>query len=712
MHKPYLENISNHLNVKNWQIIAVEQLFNDKATIPFIARYRKEKTGNLDEEMLQKVQNEIDYFDKLEKRKAHIIKVIDELGKLTGELKQKITNELDADKLEDIFLPYKPSRKTKAVKAKEAGLEPLAMRVLSQKHIINDVEFSTYICKDFDSLELVKNGVRDILADIIATNPEAREAIRKIYEKGSLNSKIKSGVDDAGKYSDYINYTEPLNKVKMHRVLAVYRGAKENILTIGVSVDEFSVMKVLKKAFLKGYGTTQNFIIDAIEDAYKRLIHPSLENETLKKIKEKADIESVKLFASNLRQLLMAPPLGEKRVMAIDPGYRTGCKVVCLDERGDILHNETIFPHPPQRDHKKSIKKVLSLTDAYKPDAIAIGNGTASKETEKFIKKIKFTRDLEVYMVNEDGASIYSASKIARQEFPQYDVTVRGAVSIGRRLLDPLAELIKIDPKSIGVGQYQHDVDQKLLKEELDKTVFSCVNEVGVNLNTASSYLLAYVSGLGAATASNIVEYRKENGKFNNRKELLKVPKLGPKAFEQSAGFLRIKNGKNPLDNTAVHPESYHIVEKIGRLKNASGQELIDREITLTEQEKNEILQEEAGEFTLVDIVKELNQPGLDPRGESSVFTFNQSIEGVDDLKENMLLPGVITNITDFGAFVDLGIKQNGLVHISEIADEYISHPSEKLHINQQSIFRVKSVDADRGRIQLSLKNASRKDFE
>lgn len=710
MHKRYLENISNNLNVKNWQISAVENLFNDKATLPFIARYRKEATGNLDEELLRALQKQLDYFNTLEKRKEHIIKVIADLGKLTSTLEQKIQYEIDADKLEDIFLPYKPSRKTRATKAREAGLEPLAQKVLLQKQTITDREFSEYTCEAYSSVEHVKEGVNDIIADVIATNPETREAIRKIYEQGSLHSKIKPGVEDAGKYSNYIKYTEPLTKVKMHRVLAVFRGVKENILSIGIQVDEASVMRVLKRAFLKGYGTTQEIILNAIDDAYKRLIHPSLENETLRKLKEKADNESVKLFSSNLRQLLMAPPLGEKRVLAIDPGYRTGCKVVCLDERGDLLHNETIFPHPPQNQVKQSIKKVLSLTDAYKPDVIAIGNGTASKETERFIKKIKFTRDLDVFMVNEDGASVYSASSTAREEFPEYDVTVRGAISIGRRLSDPLAELIKIDPKSIGVGQYQHDVDQKLLKEELDKTVFSCVNEVGVNLNTASRHLLAYVSGLGTVTGKNIVDYRKKVGKFNNRKELLNVPKLGPKAFEQAAGFLRIKNGENPLDNTAVHPESYHIVEKIGQLKNASIQELIEKETSITEKEKKEVMQDEVGEYTLVDIMKELNQHGLDPRGESSVFTFNQHIERIEDLKENMLLPGVITNITDFGAFVDIGIKQNGLIHISEIAEEYIAHPSEKLNINQQLVVRVKSVEVEKNRIQLSLKNATTKD--
>ncbi len=710
MHKRYLENISNNLNVKNWQISAVENLFNDKATLPFIARYRKEATGNLDEELLRALQKQLDYFNTLEKRKEHIIKVIADLGKLNSTLEQKIQYEIDADKLEDIFLPYKPSRKTRATKAREAGLEPLAQKVLLQKQTITDREFSDYTCEAYSSVEHVKEGVNDIIADVIATNPETREAIRKIYEQGSLHSKIKPGVEDAGKYSNYIKYTEPLTKVKMHRVLAVFRGVKENILSIGIQVDEASVMRVLKRAFLKGYGTTQEIILNAIDDAYKRLIHPSLENETLRKLKEKADNESVKLFSSNLRQLLMAPPLGEKRVLAIDPGYRTGCKVVCLDERGDLLHNETIFPHPPQNQVKQSIKKVLSLTDAYKPDVIAIGNGTASKETERFIKKIKFTRDLDVFMVNEDGASVYSASSTAREEFPEYDVTVRGAISIGRRLSDPLAELIKIDPKSIGVGQYQHDVDQKLLKEELDKTVFSCVNEVGVNLNTASRHLLAYVSGLGTVTGKNIVDYRKKVGKFNNRKELLNVPKLGPKAFEQAAGFLRIKNGENPLDNTAVHPESYHIVEKIGQLKNASIQELIEKETSITEKEKKEVMQDEVGEYTLVDIMKELNQHGLDPRGESSVFTFNQHIERIEDLKENMLLPGVITNITDFGAFVDIGIKQNGLIHISEIAEEYIAHPSEKLNINQQLVVRVKSVEVEKNRIQLSLKNATTKD--
>ncbi|MDA3867122.1 MAG: Tex family protein [Salinivirgaceae bacterium] len=700
--------VSKQCNVKNQQIVSVMELLNNQATIPFIARYRKEATGNLDEVQLEDIVSKIQYYDALEKRKTYILKTIEELEQLTPELQKRINGVTDADLLEDLFLPYKPSRKTRAAKAKSAGLEPLAKRVLAQDKPIPNDEYEKLITENFDSIDAVKQGVVDIIAEIIATTPKVREYLRRYYaENGRLKSKLKQKVTAAGKYENYVHYEEPLSKLKNHRALAVFRGVKEEVLSMGIGIDESQTLVFLRKTFLKGYGTTQDVVSTAIEEAHKRLLHPSLENETLNKIKERADGEAIKLFAGNLRQLLMAPPLGEVRVLAIDPGFRTGCKVVCLDEQGNLLHNETIYPHPPQRDTKKAIKKIQSLTDAYAPGAIAIGNGTASKETESFIRKIKFNKDVNVFMVNEDGASVYSASKTAREEFPDYDVTVRGSVSIGRRLLDPLGELIKIDPKSIGVGQYQHDVDQKLLKEELDKTVFQCVNEVGVNINTASYHLLSYVSGLTPALAKNVVDFRKENGKFISRQQIKEVKRLGPKAFEQAAGFLRISGGKNALDNTAVHPESYAAVKAIAKLKGQKVEALLNQDIGLSTAEFEALLSLGFGEFTINDIIAELKQPGRDPRGEASVFTFNQQINTIEDLKEGMLLPGVITNITDFGAFADIGIKQNGLVHISEIADQYISHPSEVLHINDQVIFKVKDIDIERGRIQLSMKDAT-----
>lgn len=702
-----LKTIAQRCQVTVNQIQAVRKLLDEQATIPFIARYRKEATGNLDEVQIDELSKQFQFFDELEKRKVYVLKTIEEAGQLTPEMRSRIEAIVDADELEDIFLPYKPSRKTRAAKAREAGLEPLALRILEQKTTISDNDFELLISEQYPTIDDVKQGAKDIVAEVVATTADVRERLRRMYmHEGLVVSKKKNKTVDTTKYENYEEYSEPVHKIKNHRLLAVLRGVKEEVLTIGVEIDEGNVMHYLRKRFLKGYGTTQELLSDALDDSYKRLIHPSLETETIHKLKEKADEEAIKLFAGNVRQLLMASPLGEQRVLALDPGFRTGCKVVCLDEKGDLLHNETIYPHAPQHETVKALKKMQSLIDAYRPDAIAIGNGTASKETEQFIRKIKFNKEVKVFMVNEDGASVYSASKTAREEFPDYDVTVRGSVSIGRRLLDPLAELIKIDPKSIGVGQYQHDVDQKKLKEELDKTVFQCVNEVGVNLNTASYHLLSYVSGLSPALAKNIVSYRSENGKFQTRQELKKVPRLGPKAFEQAAGFLRISGGSNPLDNTAVHPESYSIVKNIAKLKSRKVEELLNTKVELNAGEVKELTTQGVGEFTLQDIVKELQQPGRDPRGNASVFTFNQQINTIEDLKEGMLLPGVITNITDFGAFVDIGIKQNGLVHISEITDRYISHPSEVLHINDQVILRVKNVEIERNRIQLSIKDA------
>lgn len=704
-----LNTIVKNCGVSVEQVNSVKTLLDQQATIPFIARYRKEATGNLDEVQIDELSKQFKYFDELEKRKEYILKIINEVDKLTPELENQIKNTIHADELEDLFLPYKPTRKTRASKAREAGLEPLALQIMEQNSTISDTTFEKFISEFYATTEDVKQGAKDIVAEIVATTPDVRERLRRMYmHNGSVVSKLKNKSSDASKYENYTDYSEPIHKIKNHRLLAILRGVKEEVLSIGLEIEEENVLPYLHKRFLKGRETTQDLLIEALDDAFKRLIHPSLETETINKLKEKADEEAIKLFAGNVRQLLMAPPLGEQRVLALDPGFRTGCKVVCLDEKGDLLHNETIYPHAPQHETGKSLKKMQSLIDAYRPDAIAIGNGTASKETEQFVRKIRFNKDIQVFMVNEDGASVYSASKTAREEFPDYDVTVRGAVSIGRRLLDPLAELIKIDPKSIGVGQYQHDVDQKKLKEELDKTVFQCVNDVGVNINTASYHLLSYVSGLSAALAKNIVAYRSEHGKFTTRQELKKVARLGPKAFEQAAGFLRIQGGTNELDNTAVHPESYDIVKSIAKNKKCKVAQLLNTQVDLKPDEVKKLTAEGVGEFTLQDIVKELQMPGRDPRGTASVFTFNQQISTIEDLKEGMLLPGVITNITDFGAFVDIGIKQNGLVHVSEITDRYISHPSEVLHINDQVILSVKHVEVERNRIQLSIKDAKR----
>ncbi len=706
MEQAYYQRIADGLNISGWQVKNTIELFDDGATIPFISRYRKEATGSLDEVVIANIKDSYDKLKELDKRKATILKTIDEQGLLTAELKDKIENTWDANELEDIYLPYKPKRKTRAVKAREAGLEPLAKIVMKQFERDVYSRASAFLNETVTTEDEALQGARDIIAEWINENAVARDIVRSVFQRtANIKSKIVKGKEEEGqKYKDYFEWSEPLKKCPSHRLLAMRRGEYEGIMKVSISADDETAIQRLERYFVKGNTESSDQVAMAVADAYKRLMSPSIETEFAASSKDKADTEAISVFAKNLRQLLLSPPLGQKRVLAIDPGYRTGCKVVCLDAQGNLLHNETIYPHPPQNERGKAAKKIDSLVDAYKIEAIAIGNGTASRETEAFIRKMRFNRDMQVFVVSEDGASVYSASKVAREEFPEYDVTVRGAVSIGRRLLDPLAELVKIDPKSIGVGQYQHDVDQNRLKASLDQVVESCVNLVGVNLNTASKHLLTYVSGLGPQLAQNIVDYRKENGDFRNRNELKKVPRLGAKTFEQSAGFLRIKDGTNPLDNTAVHPESYGIVEKMAKDLRCSVSELIEKEELRDRIDLNKYVTEKTGLPTLNDIMAELEKPGLDPRKIIKVFEFAQDVHTIDDLKPGMELPGIVTNITNFGAFVDVGVKQDGLVHISQMADRFISDPNDIVHLHQHVKVKVLEVDTARKRIQLSLK--------
>ncbi|MBZ4676039.1 MAG: RNA-binding transcriptional accessory protein [Anaerophaga sp.] len=698
--------IAEQTGISAPQIQNTLELLDEGATIPFISRYRKERTGSLDEVAIAAIKESYHKFKELEKRKATILKTIEEQDALTSELKERIENCYDSTELEDIYLPYKPKRKTRASKAKELGLEPLAKIIMKQAEKDVENRATQFLSDEVPNVEAAIQGARDIVAEWINENKTAREIVRNtFYHKSLITSKLIKGKEEEGaKYRDYFDWSEPLKKCPSHRFLAMQRGEKEGILKISAQPPQEEIIPRLEHLFIKGDTAASKQVAMAIEDAYKRLLAPSLENETLATFKDKADEEAIKVFTENLRQLLLAPPLGQKRVLAIDPGYRTGCKVVCLDAQGELLHNETIYPHPPQKETGKSMKKLSSMVDAYNIEAIAIGNGTASRETEAFVRKIKFNRDLQVFVVSEDGASVYSASKAAREEFPDFDVTVRGAVSIGRRLMDPLAELVKIDPKSIGVGQYQHDVDQTKLKEALDRTVESVVNMVGVNLNTASHHLLTYISGLGPALAKSIVAFRNEHGPFESRSQLKKVPRLGAKAYEQAAGFLRISNAKNPLDNTAVHPESYSIVEKMAK----------DLKCTITDLIKNKHLREQidiqkyvtdtTGLPTLKDIMEELEKPGRDPRQTIKVFEFAKDVFSIEDLKPGMVVPGIVTNITNFGAFVDVGVKQDGLVHISQMADRYISNPADVVKLHQHIEVKVLEVDVARKRIQLSMK--------
>lgn len=702
-----IHRIATKLELKPQQVKNTVDLLDEGATVPFISRYRKERTGSLDEVQIGRIKEEKAAMEELLKRKETILKTIEELGQLSDELKSRIENCFDATELEDIYLPYKPKRKTRATMAREKGLEPLAKIIMKQQERDLESRAVSFINDAVETVEDALSGVRDILAEWINENEKARNMVRRAFHIGaSIKSKvIKNKEEEGEKYRDYFDLEESLKRCPSHRLLAMRRGENEGFLRISISPDEEDILERLTGYFVRSQIACGEQVEQAVVDSYKRLLAPSIETEFANESKLKADREAIHVFAENLRQLLLAAPLGQKRVLAIDPGYRTGCKVVCLDEQGNLLHNENIYPHKPQEETKQAARKITSLVSAYQIEAVAIGNGTASRETEHFIKKLRYDRDIHVYVVSEDGASVYSASKVAREEFPQYDVTVRGAVSIGRRLMDPLAELVKIDPKSIGVGQYQHDVDQKLLKESLDTVVESAVNKVGVNVNTASKHLLTYISGLGPQLAQNLVDYRKENGAFASRAELMKVPRMGAKAFEQAAGFLRIPDAANPLDNSAVHPESYHVVEKMAVDLQCSVSELMASEELQKQIQPGKYVSGEIGLPTLNDIQKELAKPGRDPRKPIKIFEFADGIYKIEDLQVGMVLPGIVTNITKFGAFVDVGVKQDGLVHISQLANRFVSDPNEIVRLHQHVKVKVTEVDIPRKRIQLSLKD-------
>lgn len=701
----FIKIISASLQLSEKQISNTVRLLNEGATIPFISRYRKEMTDGMNEVQLANAKELYEKLCEIEKRKVTVIDTINELGKLTSELEERIENCWNSTELEDIYLPFKPKRRTKAEIAREKGLEPLAKIIMSQNS--NDVTrlAHQFLNEKVETTEDALSGAKDIIAEWINESEASRHAIRKIFEyEAIIYSKIIKGKEvEAQKYSDYFETSEKLSKCTSHRLLAIRRGESEGFLRVNISPDEDHCIERLQRIFIKGNNQSAEIVTEALKDAYKRLLKPSIETEFASESKLKADREAILVFAENLRQLLLAPPLGQKRTLAIDPGFRTGCKVVCLDELGNLLHNETIYPHPPKNEFVQVVRKVQKMVESYDIQAIAIGNGTAGRETEHFIQNIRYDREVKVFVVSENGASIYSASKIAREEFPDYDVTVRGAVSIGRRLMDPLAELVKIDPKSIGVGQYQHDVDQVLLKKSLDQTVENAVNRVGVNLNTASKHLLTYISGVGPQIAQNIVNFRTENGAFKNRKQLMKVPKMGIKTFEQCAGFLRIHDSDNPLDNSAVHPESYHVVEAMAIDLKVPVSELIRNSVLLQSIDIQKYINENVGLPTLKDIICELEKPGLDPRNTVKVFEFDSTVKTINDLRIGIELPGIITNITNFGAFVDIGIKENGLIHISNMGDKFISNPLEVVSMHQHVVVRIIEVDISRKRIQLKL---------
>lgn len=681
-------------------------LFEEGATVPFIARYRKEATGSLDELQIGEIQKEARRLDELEKRKATILQTIEEQGQLTDELRRRIVDCFDSTELEDIYLPYKPKRKTRASVAREKGLEPLATIIFQQNDDRVEVYAKAYITDQVPTVEDALQGARDIIAEWINENEQGRQIVRRAFQREAvIKAKVAKGKEEEGaKYRDYFDYEEALSKCPSHRLLAIRRAEEEGILRVVISPDDENTIGNLERRFVKGGGAAARQVKQALQDGYDRLLAPSIETEFRQSSKERADKEAITVFALNLRQLLLAAPLGQRRVLGIDPGFRTGCKVVCLDASGTLLQNTTIYPHPPQSDEFMAGKTVIDLVERYELEAIAIGNGTAGRETVDFCGKLSFGKSVEIFMVNEAGASIYSASEVARGEFPELDLTVRGAISIGRRLMDPLAELVKIDPKSIGVGQYQHDVNQSMLKESLDGVVESCVNTVGVNLNTASKHLLTYISGLGPTLAQNIVTYRTENGPFQSRQELKKVTRLGEKAFEQCAGFLRIRQGKHLLDNTAVHPESYHIVERMAKDLGCSIGDLITNVALRKQIQPSRYVSDKVGLPTLQDILKELEKPGLDPRGQAKAFQF-ADVHTLDDLYEGMVLPGIVSNITNFGAFVDIGIKESGLVHISQMADKFIKSPAEVVSLHQEVTVRIMSIDRQRGRVQLSMKD-------
>ena len=699
----YIDYIARTIGVKDWQVENCVHLFEEGNTIPFISRYRKEKTGGLDDVAVAEIKHWNDVFTEMEKRKAGILSTISEQGKLTDELRSRIENCVVASELEDLYLPYRPKRRTRATMAKEKGLEPLADKMWKVEVADPEAEARKYVGDKVGSVEEALAGARDIIAERLSESQTVRENLRHIFRTRRIESKATKAASDnaeASKYRAYFNFSMPLQRIPSHNLLAILRAEKEGFLSIGLDADPEKCGNKIYYDFCQEHRYPGAKLAEqirlAVDDAYKRLLEPSLTNEIVKEAKEKADIESINVFGENLTQLLLSAPVGQKRTMAIDPGFRNGCKIVCLDEQGNLLHHEIIFPHPPHSEKIKSIMAVAAMIDEYSIEVIAIGNGTASRETEDFIKRVGIPENVKVFTVSEDGASIYSASEVARQEFPDEDVTVRGAVSIGRRLMDPLSELVKIDPKSLGVGQYQHDVDQNLLREKLDNTVIICVNSVGVNLNTASPYLLSYVSGIGPALASNIVGYRTSIGGFASRSQLRKVPKLGPKAFEQCAGFLRIQNAENPLDNSAVHPECYHIVDRMASDLGVSTKELLGNEALIGKIDPSAYVEGEFGLPTINDILKELAKPGRDPRQSAQEFSFADDIHEIDDLKPGMELPGIVTNVTAFGAFVDIGIHENGLIHVSQMR-------GQKVKLHQKVRVSVLDVDLDRKRISLRL---------
>ena len=705
----YIRSIATRIGVREWQVENCIKLFEEGATIPFISRYRKERTGGLDEVAVAEIRHWADVFNEMDKRKSTIIETIASAGALTDELESRIEICVDSRELEDLYLPYKPKRRTRAVAAKEVGLEPLADRMYNVTIVDPLKEARKFVSDKIPSVDDALAGARDIIAERLSETASVRETLRQIFKTRRIVTKAtkKASGPEAMKYRTYFDYSESLDRIAPHRLLAILRAEDEGFINVKIDADPEKCGKKIYYDFCQERRYPAQPLAEqmhmAFEDSYKRLLEPSISNEVLKEAKEKADIESVRIFGENLRQLLLAAPVGQKRVLAIDPGFRTGCKVVCLDEQGNLLHNETIFPHPPVSEKVKSIQALSSMVSRYSIEVIAVGNGTAGRETEDFIKRVPLPQGVRVFSVSEDGASIYSASDVARAEFPDHDVTVRGAVSIGRRLMDPLAELVKIDPKSLGVGQYQHDVDQTLLKETLDNTVESCVNSVGVNLNTASSYLLSYVSGIGPSLAENIVEYRTLNGPYRSRKELLKVKRLGEKAYEQCAGFLRIHGADNPLDNSAVHPEAYHIVDRMARDLSVSARELVGNPDLCSKIDPSVYIDGDFGLPTINDIITELRKPGRDPRESAQEFEFAHDIKTIEDLKTGMELPGIVTNITAFGAFVDVGIKQNGLIHASQMGVKGMADPSRVLKLHQRVKVVVLSVDLDRGRVGLRL---------
>lgn len=706
--KTYANIIAKKLNLNGRYVENTLQLLEEGCTIPFISRYRKERTGNMDEVQIAAISEANDKLKDIDKRKETVVKTITEQGKMTDELQKRIEDCWDANELEDIYMPFKPKRRTKAQMARELGLEPLSVILMMQRESNPEAAAKRFVKEGVKDVAAAIKGAQDIIAETVSEDERSRQQVRSAFRREAIISskvvKAKADTEEAAKFSDYFDFSEPLKRCSSHRLLAMRRGENEGILRISISADDEGCIDRVKRFFVRGYGRCSSLVGEAVEDSYKRLLKPAIETEFANISKEKADEEAINVFTENLRQLLLSAPLGQKRVMAVDPGFRTGCKVVCLDEQGNLLHHEAIFPHPPVNKQQQAAQQVEKMVERFDIEVIAIGNGTASRETTAFIKSLHFNHDVKQFVVSEDGASVYSASKTAREEFPDEDVTVRGAVSIGRRLMDPLAELVKIDPKSIGVGQYQHDVDQTKLKKSLDLTVESCVNTVGVNLNTASQHLLTYVSGLGPTLAKNIVEYRKENGAFTSRAQLKKVSRLGPSAFEQCAGFLRIPGAKNPLDNSAVHPESYKIVEQMAKDCHCTVSDLIKDKKKRESIDIKRYITDTIGIPTLTDIIKELEKPGRDPREQIEAFEFDKNVTTVDDLIEGMILPGIVTNITNFGAFVDVGVHQDGLVHISQLADRYVSDPTQVVKLHQHVKVKVVEVDRKRNRISLSMK--------